>query len=142
MLRRVGERIVVLDACALIRYLNNEHGSKAVGALLQNPDVECLIHAINACEVFYHYLKHGTAIDASSAISSIEADGVVIRYDMNRAIWENAAHHKVALPGRPPIADCFCLAFAVSIRAEIVTADHDDFDQVVKQRICKVQFIS
>jgi hypothetical protein len=45
--------MIVLDACALIAYLRGEPGSDVIEALLLDPDVPSLIHAINLCEVYY-----------------------------------------------------------------------------------------
>jgi len=44
----------VLDACAMIAYLQGEKGSSLVRQLLLDED--CMAHAVNLCEVFYDYL--------------------------------------------------------------------------------------
>ncbi len=45
--------IYVLDACAMIAYLNDEPGADVVEAAMIDPMNQCYAHAVNLCEVFY-----------------------------------------------------------------------------------------
>ena len=42
---------LVLDACAIIAYLRDEEGADAVEAIFMD-DNDCVVHAINLCEVY------------------------------------------------------------------------------------------
>ena len=61
----------VLDACAIIAFLQGEPGSDAIEDLLTNPLSKCYLHAINVSEVYTWYLKRGTQPDATAAVTRI-----------------------------------------------------------------------
>lgn len=49
----------VLEAGALIAFLQNEDGAGHVEKILEARDLQCLMHGINVCEVFYDLLRRG-----------------------------------------------------------------------------------
>ena len=42
----------VLDASALVAYVNSEPGGHAGDAMVTDPDALCYAHAVNLCEVY------------------------------------------------------------------------------------------
>lgn len=74
----------VLDACAMLAYLNGETGAESVEALLADPDEPCFAHSVNLCEVYYDFLRRADQRTAREAISDLLADGVVERRDLAR----------------------------------------------------------
>lgn len=129
----------VLDACAMIAYLEGEDGADVVGNLLSDPDTVCYAHAINLCEVFYQALRASGLATAQAAIATLYADGVVERKDMSRRFWQRVGAHKAR--GGISLPDCFCISLAQELSAEVVTSDHGEFDALVPLGIVAIRFI-
>lgn len=130
----------VLDANALIAYLEDEPGAELVDDLLNNSENTCYVHAINLCEVYYGTRRVYGDQPAESALVALEATGLIVREDIDEDFWKEAGrikadYHKVSL------ADCLCITLANRLGAEVVTSDHHAFDPLVKQNICKARFI-
>ncbi len=49
--------IYILGASAIIAYLRGEPGAEIVSASLIDPANECLVHAVNLCEVYYDFYR-------------------------------------------------------------------------------------
>lgn len=131
---------IVLDAGALIAYLADEPGADIVDRLLSDTENVCLAHALNICEVYYHILRLADEQTAISTVEALHAAGITIREEMDAAIWRQAGGYKAELR-RVSLADCFCMALAVREDADIVTADHHEFDEIARRGLCRVIFI-
>ena len=55
---------VILDASAVLAWLNGEPGAEAIDALLQ-AGAPCLVSAANHAEIIANALDHGVAADAA-----------------------------------------------------------------------------
>ncbi|MEI6415866.1 MAG: type II toxin-antitoxin system VapC family toxin [Pseudomonadota bacterium] len=132
--------IVVLDACAMIAFLRDEPGAATVEQYLKNGESECLAHAINLCEVLYDFIRTAGEQNAHQAIQDLLADGVQCRSDMDTEFWQVAAHLK-ATHRRISLADCFAVALANRVDAQLLTTDHHEFDPLVEKNICRFEFI-
>ena len=73
------------------------------------------------------------------AIDSLYADGIIERRDMSRRFWQRVGILKAR--GRISIADCFAIALAQELSAELVTADHHEFDPLVPLGLVPIRFI-
>jgi PIN domain nuclease of toxin-antitoxin system len=82
----------ILDACAMIAYLQDEPGSEVVAGLLSDPAETCYAHAVNLCEVYYDFLRNSDEPGARQAIRDLDADGLVERADMGRFFWRSVRH--------------------------------------------------
>ena len=51
--------IKIMDANAISALLRGEAGKEIVAAQLADPNNQCLIHAVNLCEVYYNALRDG-----------------------------------------------------------------------------------
>jgi uncharacterized protein with PIN domain len=51
--------IYMLDACAMIAYLQREPGTEAIAESLAAPANESYAHTVNLCEVFYDVWRRG-----------------------------------------------------------------------------------
>lgn len=129
----------VLDACAMLAYLKGEDGATNVDGLLTSPSVTCFAHAVNLCEVYYDFRRRSDEATAGAAIADLLADGVVERKDLSRRFWQVVGKHKAR--GRISLADCFCIALAQELSAELVTSDHHEFDPLVPLGLCPIKFI-
>jgi uncharacterized protein with PIN domain len=62
-------RLYVFDSCAVIAFLQREPGAQIVTEILENPENRCLLHVVNACEVYYDIYRRGGEEDASALLS-------------------------------------------------------------------------
>jgi predicted nucleic acid-binding protein len=125
----------------MIAYLRDETGADIVQDLLFDNTELCMAHAINLCEVYYKLVRYTDEDEVRSAIQDLlEAKGLVVREDLDEAFWIDVGRHKAAI-GSVPLADCFVVALANRTDAEVVTADHPDFDPMEEQGLCRVKFI-
>jgi PIN domain nuclease of toxin-antitoxin system len=130
----------ILDGSALVAYLRDEAGAEIVERLLLDTQNPCFAHAINLCEVFYDYHRTSGEADAQSAVARLLTASVLLRDDMDTALWQQAGRHKADYR-RISIADCFCIALAQRLNGEVVTCDHHEFDAIVPLNLCPIQFI-
>jgi PIN domain nuclease of toxin-antitoxin system len=129
----------IVDACAMLAYLKGEDGAHVVDALLLDPAERCFAHSVNLCEVYYYFLRRSDEKTARQAVADLYADGVIERKDMSRRFWQRVGEHKAR--GRISLADCFCIALAQHLSAELVTTDHHEFDPLVPLGLCPIHFI-
>jgi predicted nucleic acid-binding protein len=123
----------------MIALLNGESGGSVVRQLLaENPGV-CYAHAMNLAEVYYVFLRRGGRGAAENAIQDLLNIGIILRDDLDPALWKDAAslkgQHSIALP------DGLCLALAKRIGGTAVTTDHKEFDPLVHLGIVPIEFI-
>ncbi len=130
---------LVLDASALIAYLEDEPGAELVEGLLNSPADVSFVHAVNLCEVYYSARgEHGEPA-AQAAVAELRKAGLSMREDMDDELWREAGrfkagHRKISL------ADCFCAALANRIGGEVITADRE-YEPLKDAGACKVRFI-
>jgi predicted nucleic acid-binding protein len=130
----------VLDACALIAYVRGESGNLVVEDVLLDSRSSIAMHAINACEAYYDFVRTDGHALAEAVIGDALSAGVVIAEDMDVSLWKAAGDLKAELR-RISLADAFALAFARRMDATLVTSDHKEFDKLVGKGICGILFI-
>jgi PIN domain nuclease of toxin-antitoxin system len=131
--------IYVLDACAMVAYLNSEQGADVVEAVLVDPAHQCLAHAINLCEVFYHFLRAGGETEAAAAISDLHHLGVIERADFDQAFWQDAGRLKAR--GKVSLADCCALTLTDRAGGTLLTSDHHELERIAALRTHSITFI-
>jgi uncharacterized protein with PIN domain len=89
--------IYILDASAMIAYLRGEPGAEAVSAILVDPSHDCLVHAVNRCEVYYDFYRASGETAARDAVSDILALGIQLRSDLSIEFWQKAGEIKAKL---------------------------------------------
>ena len=130
----------VLDASAVIAMLKGETGGSVVDALLAETADTCAIHVVNLCEVFYDLVRLMGVESARVVIAETSRSGIVIREDTDSEFWQRAGLYKAEIK-RVSLADCFCMALADRLNAEIITSDRHEFEAVRDQGLCRVTFI-
>lgn len=128
----------VLDACAIIAFLRDEEGAELVENMLM--ENECLIHAINLCEVYYDFFRSAGEEQAKQALMDLESIGLNNREDMDYALWQTAGVFKATIK-RISLADCFAMALSKRLNAELITTDHHEFDPIANKGICSIRFV-
>ena len=132
--------IFVLDASALMAFLDNEPGADVVEGLLLDPANTCFAHAVNLCEAYYVFHRKSGEAAAQNAVATLLAANVVFREDMDLDFWQEIGRLKS--PRRSiPLGDCVCIVLAQRVSGEVVTSDHPDFDPISREGLCPVRFI-
>lgn len=134
----VSEKVYFFDACAAIAFLNREPGSEVLAEILAEGH-RCLIHAIQACEVYYDCIRGADDVRARSLLEQLCAAGLEIDPDLHSDVWMEAGRLKVRY-GRFSLADAFALAFTKRTGAILLTSDHKELERLVPMNICTIQF--
>ena len=129
----------VLDACAMLAYLSGEKGAEVVQALLADSAEVCYAHAVNLCEVYYDLLRRSDERIAREAVADLLADGIIERRDLSGRFWRAVGAHKAR--GRISLTDCFCIALAQGLSADLVTSDRREFEPLVPLGLISIRFI-
>lgn len=133
-----ADDVYVFDACAVIALLQDEPGAAVVDELLE--DHRCLIHSVNACEVYYDLVLRDGAGVADGLEDVLEGYGFELKPDMSSGLWRSAGQLK-AQWRRVSLADCFALALTVQEGGTLVTSDHHELDRLAQENVCPILFI-
>lgn len=129
----------VLDAGAMIAYLDGEPGASVTASILINNAHQCYAHAINLAEIYYVNFRRGGQLQAENAIQTLLSVGVIPSEDMDSSFWKQIGAikgmHALSLP------DAFCIALAMRLGATVATTDHNEFDPLVPVGYCPIVFI-
>ncbi len=117
----------IVDTSALIAYFKGEQGHEVFAELLRDEANVLAMHAVNLCEVYYSYYRSDgfdRAEDAWAKAVSI----VAVVSDMSEHFVKRIGRWKVdhALG----LGDATVAATAEEYGCPLVTADHDDFDEI------------
>jgi predicted nucleic acid-binding protein len=117
----------VIDACALIAFLDKEKGWERVDDLLEraeNGEIKLFMNAVNFWEVYYDRLKTSPTLGAPFLVQFHNMAIKVIGFYDDEVFYEagsiKSAHHRMAL------ADAIALGTAAYLNATFVTCDHGD----------------
>lgn len=128
----------VLDACALIAYLNDEPGGEKVENLLDQAHqgrVRLYVASVNVYEVFYDCLKRDVAT-ARLLLDDIYSLPVTIVETLDQPLMDASGRFKITY--RVSLADSIALGLAQIMSARLVSTDHHELDQI--DRDGKMQF--
>lgn len=133
----------VLDACAVLAYLNDEAGADVVERLLTSEDEITLLHAVNYVEIHYISVRRLGTTGAEGVERDIQDLGITVRRDMDVDICRAAAEMRVIVldaerGGRGSLADSFCAALAEREECRVVTSDGKDFEPIERAGRCTI----
>jgi PIN domain nuclease of toxin-antitoxin system len=132
----------VLDACAVIAFLNGERGAECVRDLLEQAlavKSVLFIHALTVCEVYYDCLRRSGQHTASRVLSALNRLPMVVVRDMDDPLLCAAGRLKVAQD--VSLADSFVVALAGLRGARVVTSDHAEFGPLEKSGVARFVWI-
>jgi len=135
-----AEEVYVFDACAVVVLLQGEEGAPVASGLLLEESHRCLVHAINACEVYYDLFRRDGEEIADGVREVLEGYGFEIVEDLPFSLWQTAGKLKGTWK-RVSLADCFALALALETSATLVTSDHHEMDTLAEAGVCPIRFI-
>lgn len=136
------KNIYVLDACALIALFNNEQGADNVEKVLREAvygAAEVYLNKINLYEVYYGTYRASGRQKADEAYSLIKKLPVKITETLADNIFIEAARFKSLY--RMSLADSIALGEAVIRNAQLLTADHHEFDIIEKHENVKIYWV-
>jgi len=121
----------VLDACALIAFLNKEPGYEKVRNLMVGAELEEIsvyMNSVNLLEVYYDKIKVSGLEAADVFLEAIYDSYIEVLEYENKDILRNAGILKSKY--KMSLGDSFALSTAIYKQATIVTSDHHEFDIV------------
>lgn len=119
--------VAVLDSSALIALLSDEPGAETVERLLNDPTVECHVHAVNLCEVEYEGFRDHGELATGEVIRDLLARDLSVREDFDADFRLLIARRKAG--GRVALADCCGLALAERLGGSFCSADRHELEK-------------
>jgi uncharacterized protein len=127
-------KVYVLDACALIAFLNDEVGAQLVESLLCEAtaqNVDLVMNKVNLLEIYYGVYRDDDIHEARNVLEKIENLPVTIIDTLTDGVFYEAG--KLKAKNRISLADAIAIGEANVRDAELVTCDHHEFDVLVKE---------
>jgi len=121
----------VLDACAVIAFLNDEDGAHEVEQLLSQGDRApgtIFIHEINLLEIYYGVYRDESKELAEQTYVKVVNLPIRIIKGLRNNVFKEAGRLKALY--RISLADSIALAEARIRRIPLVTCDHHEFDPI------------
>lgn len=134
------EGLYVFDSSAVVAFLQREPGLEVVTEILKDQRTRCLIHAINACEVYYDIYRRSGEEDASTLEEILTTTGIELVEAIPSSLWRSAGKLKAEWR-RVSLADCIALALALQENGTVLTSDHHELDPIAEAAICPIHFI-
>ena len=134
--------IYVLDACALIALFNDEPGADDVERILReafNGTAEIYMTKINIYEIYYGIYKSSGKENAEQTHNLIKKLPIIITEHFSDDIFYEAARLKSLY--KISVADSIALGEAIVRNAQLLTADHHEFDVVEQHEKVKIHWI-
>jgi predicted nucleic acid-binding protein len=133
------ESCVVLDACALIAFLNNEPGADVITSIFEDvASVE--ISIINVLEIAYDAMRRSG--DPQSIRNVLDTCGQLplkIHWQISDGVFQQAARFKADY--KISLADAIALATAGTLGASLATSDHHEFDPLEEKAAARFIWI-
>lgn len=134
--------ISVIDACALIAFLNNESGAETVQMEFQKAvagETEIIMHVINLYEVYYDCWKVTGKEKAQELLTEITKLPINIERRISNLLLSEAGYFKVN--EKVSLADSIALGLAKMKNAFVISSDHHEFDVIERKNLMKFCWI-
>ena len=121
----------VLDACAMIAFLNDEEGAQKVEQLLSQGDRTpntLFIHEINLLEIYYGVYRDENKELAEQTYVKVVNLPIKVVTGLRKNVFKEAGRLKAIY--KISLADSIALAEARIRRIPLVTCDHHEFDPI------------
>jgi predicted nucleic acid-binding protein len=126
--------IYVLDACALIAFLNDEDGAELVADILSRADdgrAYVYMSCIQVIEVYYDRIYVKGRKYADTFLAALYNSPVKIIHQVSRVVIREAG--KLKTNYRLSLADAIGLATAIELSAQFVSSDHSELEEVERK---------
>jgi PIN domain nuclease of toxin-antitoxin system len=124
----------VLDACAVLAYLNDEEGADVVEALLNRKttgEISLSMSIVNLLEVYYNELRDKDAEIAQVVLDMVQHYSITVIDRISGFIFREASRLKVA--HKMSLADAIGLATRAELSGTFVSSDHSELENVEKR---------
>lgn len=131
----------MLDACALIAFLEDEEGADKVEDILRKSRRnECAIYMnkLNILEIYYGIFREDSKEKAEKTLSKILALPIIVIDRLKDDVFKEAGRLKATY--KISLADSIVLAEAKIRKAPILTTDHHEFDPIDKEEEEEIVF--
>lgn len=121
----------VLDACAIIAFLNDEEGTQKVEQLLwqcNRASNTLFMHEINLLEIYYGVYRDGSKELAEQTYIKVLNMPIKVVTGLRKNVFKEAGRLKAVY--KISLADSIALAEAKIRRIPLVTCDHHEFDPI------------
>lgn len=121
----------LLDACAVIAYLNDEEGADKIEGLLWESDQRSkvlFLHEVNLHEVYYGVYRDEGEQLAEETYNRVVNLPIKIVAGLKKNVFKEAGRLKAIY--KVSLADSIALAVAKVRRIPLVTCDHHEFDPI------------
>ena len=127
----------ILDACALLAFLNDEEGADKIEELLNlsatgNISISISMSIVDLLEVYYGELRDEGADVAQIVLDVARHYSIKIIHAISEQAFREAARLKAVY--RISIADCIGLATAVELSSQFVSSDHHELDVIAMNK--------
>ena len=132
----------VLDACALIAYINDEEGADLVSRLFDESELgeaRILMGKLNLLEVYYGIYRELGLNVADEVLAEIKTLPIEIVSDLEDDLFRETARIKASY--KVSLADALALGLASISGSRIITSDHHEFDVIEKAEEEKIDFL-
>ncbi|GAK56358.1 toxin-antitoxin system, toxin component, PIN family [Candidatus Vecturithrix granuli] len=132
----------VMDACALLAFLNAEQGGDNVEALLRKantPECTLYMHKLNVLEIYYGVFRDVSPEKAEETLNTIHSLPITIVDVLSDAVFKEAGRLKATY--KISLADAIALAEAKTRDVQLLTSDHHEFDSIDAQKDVKFYWI-
>lgn len=124
----------VLDASALIAFLNDEEGADKVDNILQRAkDGNCTLYMnkINTLEVYYGVYREDGKEKAEGTLTKVSSLPLTVVDALKDDVFKEAGRLKATY--KISLADSIAIAETKIRNAQILTADHHELDTIEKK---------
>jgi predicted nucleic acid-binding protein len=132
----------ILDACALIAYLNDEKGADIVENIFHqasNSQTSISIGIVNFLEVYYGVWRDVGSMKAEEILAECRSLPVTIINEISNEVFKEAGRLKASY--RISLADSLALGLALATGDFLLTADHHEFDTIEEKEPIKFAWI-
>jgi predicted nucleic acid-binding protein len=125
------KNIFVLDACALIAFINNEPGFDNIDRLMDeayDKNIIIVMNQVNLFEVYYHIMKVHGQNSANEMLKKIEKAPITIILGLSYYVMREAGRIKMTY--NMSVGDSIAAAESIICNGTLVTSDYKDFEKL------------
>ena len=136
--------IFVLDACALIAYINKEDGWDVIRDMynqaFEDKNTDIYMNKLNLLECYYDVIKKLGVEDADWTMKTVREMpiNVVDCWDKDDVVFKKAGYFKSKY--KMSLADSVALAESEARGGSLVTSDHGEFDAVERSENISIKW--
>ena len=123
----------ILDACALLAFLNDEEGADTIENLLTQSAINMVsisMSIVNLLEVYYGELRDKGTFIAQIVLDMVQHYSIKIVNTISDQVFQQAAHLKAVY--KISLADSIGIATAIELSGQFVTSDHHELEVTAK----------